>query len=154
VEIALGQFARAEADGEQSLSILARRYPPENLELAAGKVLLASVYLHQRKIADAAKILPSAVALERQLAADSRMPDKRTLADGIRRLGELRALQHNWREAQMLYSEAIAIYESTLGPSHPVIAPVLLEYANVLKQCRAPRSEVKNIEARARAIRS
>jgi len=154
VEIAQGQFARAEADGEQSLVILARRYAPETLELAAGKVMLASVYLHERKIADAEKILPSAVALERQLAVDSRIPDKRALADGIRMLGELRGLQHNWHEAQTLYSEAIAIYESTLGPSHPSMAPVLLEYANVLKQCGAPKAEVKDIEARARAIRT
>jgi hypothetical protein len=34
------------------------------------------------------------------------------------------------------------------------MAPVLLEYAEVLKHCGAPRVEVKNVEARARALRT
>jgi tetratricopeptide (TPR) repeat protein len=154
VETALGRFARAEADGEQSLAILSRRREPESPEAAAASVLLAALYLRERKIAEAAKILPDAVALERQLAGDARLPDQRFLAEGIRRLGELRALQHNWHEAQTLYSEAIAIYESTLGYSHPGIAPILIEYADVLKHSGAPRAEVKNIEARATAMKT
>jgi tetratricopeptide (TPR) repeat protein len=152
VETALGQFARAEADGKRSLAILWRE--PESPEFAAESVILGTLYLRERKIAEAEKILPDAVALERRLADDPRMPDRRNLADGIQRLGELRALQHNWREAQTLYSEAITIFESTPGPSQPGMAPVLLEYAEVLKHCGAPRAEVKNIEARARAIKT
>jgi hypothetical protein len=149
VETALGQFARAEADGAQSLAILSRWREPESQEMAAENVMLATLYMRERKTAEAAKILPDAVALERRLAVDPRV-----LADGVLRLAELRALERNWHDAQTLFSEAISIYESTMGPNHPGMAPVLLEYANVLKHCGAPRAEVKNIEARARAIKT
>jgi tetratricopeptide (TPR) repeat protein len=154
VETAQGEFVRAEADGEQSLAILSRWREPESPEIAAENVMLGTLYLRERKIAEAAKVLPDAVALERRLAGDPRMPDRRVLADGIQSLAALRALERNWHDAQTLYSEAIAIYESTLGPSHPGIAPVLLEYADVLKHCGASRAEVKNIEARARAMKT
>lgn len=148
-ETAQRQFGRAEADAEQSLAILSRGREPSGQEIAVEKVLLGTIYLSERKIAEAGSILPDAVTLERRVAGDPRI-----LADGIRRLGELRALQQNWQEAQTLYSEAIALYESTFGPSHPGIARMLLEYANVLKHTGAPRAEVKNIEARAKAIRA
>jgi tetratricopeptide (TPR) repeat protein len=154
VETALGQFARAEADGERSLAILSRWSEPDSQEMAVEYVTLATLYMRERKIAEAAKILPDAVAVERGLAIDLPNYDRRVVADGIKRLAELRALQHNWHDAQTLYSEAITMYESTLGPSHPGIAPVLREYADVLKHCGAPRAEVKNIEARARAIKT
>jgi hypothetical protein len=131
------------------LAILSRWREPDSPEIAAENVTLATLYMRERKIAEAAKILPDAVAVERRVASD-----RRALADGIRRLAELRALEHSWREAQALYGEAIAIYESTLGPSHPGIAPVLLEYAGVLKHCGVPRAEVKNIETRAKAIKT
>ena len=149
VETALGQFARAEADGAQSLAILSRWREPESQEMAAEHVMLATLYMRERKIAEAAKILPDAVLLERRLAVDPRV-----LADGVLRLAELRALEHNWHDAQALFSEAISIYESTMGPNHRGMAPVLLEYANVLKHCGAPRAEVKNLEARAKAIKT
>jgi tetratricopeptide (TPR) repeat protein len=150
VETAEGQYARAEADAAQSLAILSQRREPESAEIAVEKVTLATLYLRERKVAEAAKILPDAVALERRLAS----PNQRVLADGIRRLGELRALEHNWSEAQTLYSEALEIYGSTIGSNHPGMAPVLLEYADVLRHCGAPKAEVKNIEARARAIKT
>jgi hypothetical protein len=94
------------------------------------------------------------VALERRLEGADPGIARRILADGIRRLGELRALEHNWSEAQTLYSEALEIYGSTIGSNHPGMAPVLLEYADVLRHCGAPKAEVKNIEARARAIKT
>jgi len=148
VETAEGQYARAEADATQSLAILSRRQEPDSPEIAVENVMLATLYLRERKIAEAAKILPSAVVLER------RMSNRRVLADGLRGLGELRALEHNWSEAQALYSEALEIYESTIGSNHPAMAPVFREYADILRHCGAPRTEVKDIEARARSIKS
>ena len=148
VETAEGRYAGAEADAMRALAILSRRQEPDSPEIALENVTLAAIYLHERKISEAAKILPDAVALER------RMANRRVLADGIRTLGELRALEHNWSEAQTLYSEAIGIYESTIGSNHPGMAPVLREYADVLRHCGAPKTEVKNIEDRAKAIKT
>jgi tetratricopeptide (TPR) repeat protein len=149
VETAQGEFTRAEADGAQSLEILSRFRGPDSLEMAVENVMLGTLYLRERKIAEAAKILPDAVALERRLAGD-----RGVLADAILRLAELRALERNWRDAQTLFNEAIAIYESALAPGHPGMAPMLLEYANVLKHSGAPRGEVRNVEAKARALKT
>jgi len=154
IETAEGHYARAEADAAQSLAILSRRNEPESPEIAVENVMLATLYLRERKIAEAAKILPDAVALERRLDGADPGIARRILADGIRRLGELRALEHNWNEAQTLYSEAVEIYESTIGSNHPGMAPVLREYADVLKHCGASKAEVKNIEARAKSIKT
>ena len=101
----------------------------------------------QPKTAEAADLLPGAVQIARRL-----IPGQRPLADGIRHLAELRAQQRNWGEAQSLYYEAIAIYDEKLGPGDPEIAPVLRAYANVLKQKGAPKSEVRDVEARAKAL--
>jgi len=152
VETAQKRFPQAEADARKSLAIVSQRNAEDSLEVAVQQVVLATVYLRERKIDDAERILPDAVASERRLAAGSQL-DRRVLAQAIRALGELRTLQHNWPEARTLYSEVIAIYESTSGGDHPALAPILLEYAEVLKHCGLPRSEVKSIEARARAIR-
>jgi hypothetical protein len=67
-------------------------------------------------------------------------------------LALLRTQQQAWSQAESLYREALGIYEAALGPDHPDIAPVLHEYAGVLKHQRAPKDKVKSIEARARAI--
>jgi tetratricopeptide (TPR) repeat protein len=155
VETALGQLSRAEADGKQSLAILSQWHDSDSPEIAVENVTLATLYLRERRVAEAEAILPAAVALERRLAAvDPYLPDRRVLAEGIRRLAELRALEQNWHDAQALYSEVIALYESTPGFSRPGTAPVLLEYADVLKHCGAPRAEVKDVEARARAMKT
>ncbi|HWE51010.1 MAG TPA: tetratricopeptide repeat protein [Bryobacteraceae bacterium] len=153
VETAQGEFIRAETDGKQSLAILTRLREPDSPEIAVQQVTLGALYLKEKKIDDAAALLPGAVAVERLLSDDSRLPDRRVLADGIRRLGELKALQRDWTGARTLYAEAVSIYESTLGPAHPAIAPVLLEYAGVLKHCNTPGAQVKDIEARARAMK-
>jgi tetratricopeptide (TPR) repeat protein len=151
VETSLGQFAQAEADGALSLAILSAKRGPESLEVAFAKVSFATACLRERKLEEASKLLPEAIAVERRLAGDPRMGDQRVLAYAVRALGEVRAAQHQWVEAQALYSEAIGIYEAALGERHPTIAPVLREYADVLKHAGAPRAEVKRIEAKARA---
>jgi tetratricopeptide (TPR) repeat protein len=152
VETALGKFDLAEADGKQLVGIACVNHNSDNLEIALAKVALATVYLRERKFDEAAKILPEAIAVERRSADDPRMRDQRVLAYAVIGLGEARAAQRNWTEAESLYSEAIGIYEAKLGEGNPTIAPVLREYARILKHAGAPRKEVKRIEAKANAI--
>jgi tetratricopeptide (TPR) repeat protein len=154
VETAERQFVRAEADAEQSLAIVSRHSALDSIEVAVQQVVLATVYIRERKTAEADEILPAAVATERRLLADPATSDRRILAQGLRMLADLRALQQNWREAQALYAEVIAIYESTSAGSHPSLAPILLRYAEVLKHCGVPREQVRSVETRARAIRN
>jgi tetratricopeptide (TPR) repeat protein len=153
VETAEKAFARAEADAQQSLAIVEAHSRPDTLDVAVQRVVLASVYIREKKIADAERILTDTVALERRIAADSGAPERRILANGIRKLAELRALQHNWRESETLFRETIDTYESTSAPGSPIMAPILMEYAEVLKHCGVSKEQVKDVEARAKAIR-
>jgi tetratricopeptide (TPR) repeat protein len=147
VELGLGKLGLAEDYGERALAILERQFPRGSPEIVLTRANLGRVYLFERKLGEAEKILPPAIDAERRL-----LKSGRTLADGIRILASLRAEQHSWKEAESLYSEALGIYERSLGPEHPDIAPVLREYAEVLKHQGAPRAKVRGIEARAKAI--
>ncbi|MES1258785.1 MAG: tetratricopeptide repeat protein [Acidobacteriota bacterium] len=143
------KLGMAEEYGAQALSTLSRQKDPNPTAIALARVNLADIYLRARRLDDANRILPDAVAAERVLA-----PDTRLLADGLRRLAELRSLQHAWREAQDLYREAIALYERRLGPNHPALAPVLRGYAEALKHDGGSKSDVRTLEARAKAVAS
>ncbi|HEX4275445.1 MAG TPA: tetratricopeptide repeat protein [Bryobacteraceae bacterium] len=157
VEKESGHFAAAEDYCEKAILILNRRLAANRAEKGSDEkdsvesillqVNLGNLYVREHKIADAERVLPSAVAAERRL-----LKGRRTLADGLRDLAALRSQQHAWSEAESLYREAIGLYERNLGPDHPDIAPVLRDYAAVLKHQGAPKAEVKNIEARARSL--
>jgi tetratricopeptide (TPR) repeat protein len=149
VETERGRFRIAEDYGDKALSILDSRVPDASPEIALTQVTLGILYLREGKTAEAEKILPAAIEAERRL-----FTDERTLATGIRNLAVLRVQQHAWSDAEPLYREAIAFYERKLGSGHPDLAPVLREYAAVLKHRGASKTEIKSIEARVRAIRN
>jgi len=146
-ETGLGRFRIAESCGDRALSILNRRGSDSSPEIALTNVTLGSLYLREGKTAEAEKILPAAVEEERRL-----LRDERALAAGIRDLAVLRVQQHAWNDAESLYREAIGYYERRIGAGHPDLAPVLREYAAVLKHRGASKTEIRNIEALARAI--
>jgi len=145
-ETGLGRFRIAEGCGNKALSIL-NRVPGGSPEIALTQATLGTLYLREGKTAEAERILPAAVEEERRFLRDGR-----TLAAGIRGLAALRVQQHAWSDAESLYREAIGYYERRMGAEHPDLAPVLREYAAVLKHRGASRAEIRNIEARARAI--
>lgn len=111
------------------------------------RVNLGAALISQRSPEEAERILPEAVALERQAA-----PGTCLLADGLRVLASLRVLRHSWREADDLYRESIGIYEARLGPDSPIMVPLLKEYAEALKHSPGLKREAKRVEARVRAI--
>ncbi|HEX4135509.1 MAG TPA: tetratricopeptide repeat protein [Bryobacteraceae bacterium] len=147
VEKGLGKFQVAEDCAEKALAILDKHVPAESIEIVLTQVNLGSLYLRERKTAEAEKILPTAVEEERRM-----LKDGRTLGDGIRNLAALKAQQKSWGVAESLYREAISIYERRLGVDHPDIAPVLREYADVLKHNRVSKARIRSVEARALAI--
>jgi tetratricopeptide (TPR) repeat protein len=151
VEAALGKFGVAEDCGLKAVAIL-RQHAGNSAtgnrgEIALVEVTLGGLYLRQGKTAEAEAILPAAIDEERGL-----LKAGRRLADGIRALAMLRADQQAWGQAESLYAEALGMYEAALGRNHADIAPVLREYAVILKRERAPKSRVRELEARARAI--
>jgi hypothetical protein len=147
VETALGKFGLAEDYGEKTLALLKRHVPAGSPEIALAQIHLGTLYLREHKIAEAEKVLPPAVEAERRF-----LKEGRTLGYGVRNLAALRVQQQAWTEAESLYREAIGLYEITLGTAHPDLAPVLHEYADVLKHQRAPKAKVRDIETRARTI--
>ncbi len=153
IEAAGGEYAKAEADGEEALDILSKHHSGD-LEMAFAQVGLATACLRAGKIARASSLLPEAIAVERLSAHDPRMRNQLVLASSIHVLGEVRAAERNWAEAKALYGEAIAIYESAPQPRSSELATVLHEYAGVLKQSGAPRADVKDAEAKAKALKA
>jgi tetratricopeptide (TPR) repeat protein len=147
VERETGRFRLAEEDTERALAILVHRIPYESAEITLTRVNLGSIYLRERKLPEADKVLTSAIEAERALYKSGR-----TLADGLRTLGALRVQQHHFPEAESLYREAIGLYETSIGGGHPDVAPVLREYANVLKRRKGPKAEIKTVETRIRTI--
>jgi tetratricopeptide (TPR) repeat protein len=147
VELSLGRYRLAEECGEKAMAILQSHVPAGSPEIALTQINLARVYLSEHKTGEVEKFLPAAVDTERRIFKDGR-----TLADGIRILATLRVQQHAWNEAETLYREALDLYERKLGADHPDIAGVLREYADVLKHQGAPKSKVRDVEARARSI--
>ena len=53
----------------------------------------------------------------------------------------------------MGYQRSLAIWENALGPEHPDVATVLVNYAALLRQT-ARADEAERREARAKAIRA
>ena len=135
-----GKLAEAGDYAMHSLSILQRQPEPHAAAIAAAKVMLSSVFIQLHDLRSAATILPEAVEVERQTAANPQI-----LAASIQLLGQLRAQQRDWPAAEALYREAAAIY----GGAN---APVLLALANVLKQSGGSKQEIRRLEQQAREI--
>lgn len=131
VEAALGKFALAENDGSRALAVLSRQFSSHTIEIARAQVNLGAIYLAEHKTAEAAEILPGAVATERRILADSP-----ALTNGIRWLARLRAEQRDWNQAECLYREALQMYRTQPDPAHAEMIAVRHEYAEVLKQER------------------
>jgi tetratricopeptide (TPR) repeat protein len=122
------KFGIAEQYSREALSVLERAPGPTRGASLLARVSLGAAWLKEHRLAEAEQILPGAISEERRIAPGTCM-----LADGLRELAALRVAQHSGQEAASLYKEAIAIYRDRLGPNNPVLAPVLKEYANLLK---------------------
>lgn len=131
VAAAQNKFGTAEDLAEQALITFQRTLAPTSPEVVTMQVTLGAIYLRERKTAQAEKILPEAVRLERSMPLDPRLQ-----ADAIHRLADLRAQQKRWAEAESLYREALAIYERRLGPSHPDLVAIRRDMAQVSRAAR------------------
>ena len=61
--------------------------------------------------------------------------------------------QGRYADAEPLYKRSLAIWEKALGPDHPNVATVLVNYASLLRKTDRVDEAVK-LEARAKAIRA
>ncbi len=138
--------ALAEDYAMRALSILNEQPHPDSRTLAMANVTLAGIYIRAHEIATAESILPGAVEMERAAGAGPVM-----LGASVRLLAELRSEQHNWEAADVLYREAIALYQKAASAeTNPVVAPLLHALANVLKHEGGSKEEIRALETRAR----
>jgi tetratricopeptide (TPR) repeat protein len=147
--VACGQnkLALAEQFARESMNVLESISNPNPAVVVLARVNLAVVYLREHRPDEAERLLPAAVETERRIA-----PDSCLLADGLRELAELRAMQHSWHVAAELYRESIDIYERRLGPWNPSLTPILKAYVDALRHDGRPKTEVKAAEARVKAM--
>jgi tetratricopeptide (TPR) repeat protein len=143
----LGKMAEAENYAERAISILNMQPRPNARTISVAQVTLSAIYIRSHDLASAEKILPQAVEIQRSLAASPSM-----LAASLHLLGELRAQQHNWAEAESLYREALGIYTKDKGKVNPATAAVLRELADILKHEGGSKDEVRALEGQARDI--
>ncbi len=147
VAVMHNKLATASAESKKALEILRRQQYADPRAIALAQVNLADVELHANRLREAESLLNTAVESERRVA-----PDSRLLADGVRRMAQLRAKQQRWHEATELYREAIGIYDRVVGAENPAVVPLLREYADTLKREGGQKAEIRNTEVRTKAI--
>jgi uncharacterized tellurite resistance protein B-like protein len=143
-----GKLAEAEEYARRAISIMSLQAKPNTRALLASQVTLAAIYLRAHNTLEAEKILPATIEMQRQMGANPL-----TLAASLQLLGELRSQQRDWHTAEILFREAMGIYESS-SPANavPAIAPLLRGLAEAIKHQGGSKKEVRELEARARDI--
>lgn len=94
VAIVHNKLAIAAEDARKALAILSRQQWPDRRAIALAQVNLADVHMRANRLVEAESLLNEAIPSERNVA-----PDSRLLADGVRRMAQLRVRQERWREA-------------------------------------------------------
>jgi tetratricopeptide (TPR) repeat protein len=139
----------AEVDAARSVTILSRQSGPDGISTAWAKARLSGIYLDEGKSKEAEEILPQAVERQRRFYDK---PNWRVAAS-IGELGRLRAAQSRTGEAEALYRESLAMFES-VAPNNPEAARTMRGYANLLRAEGGSRREIRRLTARARSILS
>jgi tetratricopeptide (TPR) repeat protein len=143
-----GKIAAAQDYAHRSISILTAQAKPNTRALFASRVTLAAIYLRAHNTPEAEKILPAAVEMQREMAANPL-----TLAASLQLLGELRSQQRDWHSAETLFREAIGIYESSSSADiGAAMAPLLRGLAEAIKHQGGSKKEIRELEARAHDI--
>ncbi len=153
VETALGQFARAEADGKQSLAILLHGRGPRSPEVAVQRVTsLRFIFVEK----NSAKPPPSCRKRLRLNVNWNGMPASPTAA--FLRTESASSVNcglcnTTGMRRNRCISKPLQLMNRRSAPAIRGLRRYCLEYADVLKHCGASGSDVKDVEARARAIK-
>jgi tetratricopeptide (TPR) repeat protein len=75
------------------------------------------------------------------------------VAQSLNNLADIYGTEGKYAEAATVYERSLRILENALGPAHPDVASVLLDYAGVLRKTNRT-AEAEKLEARAKAIRA
>jgi tetratricopeptide (TPR) repeat protein len=143
------KMSLAEADASHVVAILTRESGPEGINAAWAKARLSCIYLDEGKIKEAEEILPQAVEQQRRFYD---RPNWRVAAS-VAELGRLRAAQSRTGEAEALYRESLAMFE-TAAPHNPEAARAMRDYADFLRAEGGSKREIRRLTAKAKSILS
>jgi tetratricopeptide (TPR) repeat protein len=148
VRIRQGRLATAESLFRRVIEDLDKRPEPEyREELAIAMTDLSEVYQATGRLPEALDWADRARRVMETIAN----PLPKVVIKIFNNLAELSAESGKPAEAAPLFQQAIKFTENTLGPEHPVLGDILLNYAVFLRQTKN-RAEAGKIEKRARAI--
>ena len=143
---AMAQEEKAEREFRSLLPRLTAAYGSDGAETLRAKQALARVLLNRTRN-DEALVLSSEVVAARRRTD----PGSAKLASGVLLLGIVQENSSRFDEAEKSYREAVALYESTLGPDKPQTAEALWSLAE-LHAFRGKRADAEKEFERAVAI--
>jgi tetratricopeptide (TPR) repeat protein len=140
---AQGRGGQAEEAGLRALRILEQAPGPSPLDIAAVRTNLGGVYYDQRRFADAEQQLQQAIRISR---------DHPGQAQTLLLLASVYVAEGQAPAAEPLLRRAIEVTERAFGPEHPDLAPMLGQYATVLRRT-GRKQEAREASRRAKTIR-
>ncbi len=142
---------------EQGLILNQERLGPNHPEVARTLNNLASLYRRLGKEALASELF------ERALAIIERYPEDGEISTDDINLNKASILNNmacfyrdhgHLGRAEQCFERALALFEQALGPEHPNVAVVLINYAELLWLQRRRQNEAMKLEARAQQIKA
>jgi tetratricopeptide (TPR) repeat protein len=156
----LGRPADAEPLYRRALQIHEKAFGPDNPLVAADAESLAVLYFRQRQYAKAEPLFERALHIQetRQQTTQetgqesTRAPADPVLATYLTNLAMNYVDEDKYKEAEPIYSRALAIYEKTLGPEDPDLATSLNNLAHIY-DAQGKYADAMPLYKRALAIR-
>jgi len=149
IRVRQGRFAEAEILFRRVIAQLSAGAPGEHREeLATAMTDLSEVFQKTGRLPEALDW----AGRSRRLVETMPNPMPMLVIKTLNNLAEISAQSGKPADAAPLYRQAIEYAERTLGPQHPVLGDILLNYANFLRQRKNGR-EARKVEKRANAIR-
>jgi tetratricopeptide (TPR) repeat protein len=140
-------FAAAASLSERALAVLRKIHTPPDPELAVAVDNLGTMYRALGRRQDSDRMYIEAAEILEQ----SKQPEHPAWIRAWADLSYVYGDQGKYGEAEALLKRSLALGEKALGPSHPMLARVLTEYAALLRRTKH-KSEAKKLEARATVI--
>jgi tetratricopeptide (TPR) repeat protein len=147
IAFAQARYHEAELHFQRALALW-EKLTPNSLEAMQTLNSMGAVYKKAGRLADALRCYERALRVAETMPMGSMHPERVKL---LANLGVAHFLVHGPAEAEPFFKDALAIGESTLGPKHPVVGQVLLNYSVALKQTKR-KAEAKVCERRGMAI--
>ncbi|MEW6379466.1 MAG: tetratricopeptide repeat-containing protein [bacterium] len=145
-----GRYAEAEELHRRALAMREKTLGLKHPEVAQSLYNLAVLSCNQGRQAEAEQLFRRALTIREKALG----PDHPDLGPCLTNLAAIHYSEGRYAEASELHRRVLGIREKTLGPDHPDMAECLENYADLLRKAGGNEAGVKEVEARAAAIRT